>query len=902
MKKLLTILLTTLLLLFYACDDFDLGLDFLCATIAECGSRGTAEYAEIFSRGFCYCDCAGEHCGEYCEFNKEDCEGDLIDNGNICRCKCPNLGKFKFEPPSCSTISLDFFLSPGKKTSTSSYFPLNRNDTWRYRTLDSMGMENGYFINFVATSYTLGDTIYKPVKISYPDSTGMGMDTIQGLMLFELKSDSNTIYQYSGGFTEVFLYNNFTVGDTIIDGLDTLYITDAGSVTVPAGNFSNCISVLGPDSTGFILAPDIGMVQFISEGQLTGELVEYELHCDFSLQLSLTNASCNATNDGQVLLSLAGQEQGTSNINDMNISWSGPVEPDDPVNPTNLAAGFYSITVTNGICETVIDSLPISAPEPIDIIISDIVSPSCSGSNDGSASINLMGGTGATSLNIDGQEILPGTIENLDVGTYLLTATDSLDCMTTAELVIEAQDPILAEATVSAISCAGSSDGSITTTVNGGNGPYSYSWSNGSMEEQIESLTAGDYSLTVTDANGCQAEFEYSLIEPDTLTATVAVLNVDCYGSDTGSIDLSVQGGTEPYSYIWDIGLTDEDVFALTAGSYTVTISDTNGCSLEYMVIVEEPQFIEVIETAMHPSCNGLDNGSVEVDVSGGTEPYGYVWDNGNNTERITNLPAGLYSLTITDANGCSEVLETELNDPIPLILQESVTDALCYGSDEGSITTMLQGGIPPYEFNWSTGDITSDIHDLNAGNYSVTVTDGNDCAISDEFVINQPDSIVLVLSSINATGSMSDGSAIVEPTGGTSPYSYLWDDPEMQTTAEAQALIAGVYTVTVTDDNGCEQVGIVEVTMSTSTSAPDMRQYINVYPNPAHEFIVIESNSNDPIDAVKLYALDGRIIDIPQRNEWDSVVIFTGHLEKGYYLLSTQHKGEVIRQMVLIL
>jgi hypothetical protein len=277
------------------------------------------------------------------------------------------------------------------------------------------------------------------------------------------------------------------------------------------------------------------------------------------------------------------------------------------------------------------------------------------------------------------------------------------------------------------VSCNGGANGAINLTVNGGTGPFTYAWSNGATTEDISGLTAGPYSVTVTDANACTANLNASITEPPALLLTETHVNVTTCGGTNGSIDLTVAGGTPPYSYAWSNGPTTEDISGLGIGTYTVTVTDAHSCSDQKTVSITAPGAPTLGETHTNVSCNGGADGAVDLTVNGGTGPFTYAWSNGATTEDVSGLTAGPYNVTVTDANSCSAVLGVTITEPTLLALSETHVN-VCTGGSDGSIDLTVGGGTPPYTYLWSNGATTEDLSGLTAGPYSVTVTDANSC------------------------------------------------------------------------------------------------------------------------------------------------------------------------------
>lgn len=375
------------------------------------------------------------------------------------------------------------------------------------------------------------------------------------------------------------------------------------------------------------------------------------------------------------------------------------------------------------------------------------------------------------------------------------------------------------------VSCFGASDGSASAVVSGGTGPFTYSWSNGSNNPSINFLSPGIYYVNVIDqGNGCNV-FDLAVIdEPDQLTVETVITDVLCFGQNTGAVDLTVNGGTKPYNYSWSNGASSEDLNNIPAGTYSVTVTDANGCSQNFDAVVKQPNTpLGATITGTNPACRGDFNGSVGLQVFGGTPPYDFNWNSGTYfTQNLSGLPAGTYSVVIRDDNDCTINRSVTLNDPQVLSSSFTKQDVSCFGETDGSIDLTVNGGTPPFSYDWnnSTFDLsfaTQDLSNLPADDYTVVVTDSRGCTSSNTVTITEPSSPVTATFSIVNVSCFgdSDGEITVNATGGTIPYTYLWSNAG--NTATISNLIAGIYRVTVTDDQGCTYIDSVEVTQPSA-------------------------------------------------------------------------------------
>ncbi len=528
----------------------------------------------------------------------------------------------------------------------------------------------------------------------------------------------------------------------------------------------------------------------------------------FSLVDSFTDVACKGDSTGSIDIFVRGGNAPYT------YDWADLSGSSNSEDRTNLPAGTYSVTVTDSDgCQVQITDIVIS--EPAEVLTADYTTNDldCFGDSDGSIDITVTGGT-APYTYLWSNGATTEDLASLSAGTYSVVITDANGCTTSLDN-IEITQPTELTATKDApknVSCFGGSDGSIDITVSGGTAPYTYLWSNGETTEDLASLSAGTYSVVITDAKGCTTSLDnIEITQPTELTATKdASKNVSCYGGSDGSIDISVSGGTSPYTYLWSSGQTTEDLASLSAGTYSVVITDANGCTtnLDNIEITQPTQLDAEVVEITDAACNGAENGSIDIKVSGGTAPYTYLWSNGATSEDLNNIASGNYSVEITDKNNCKFSLkDIVVANPASLIVSlEDKSDVNCYGGADGSIAIKVEGGTAPYSYSWNNGETTKDLIDLAAGTYSVTVTDANNCSADlDGIQIVQPSELSAQVSGkmmVSCYGG-SDGSIDITVSGGTAPYTYLWSNGE--TSEDLVGITAGIYSVEITDSHNCK-------------------------------------------------------------------------------------------------
>jgi gliding motility-associated-like protein len=352
----------------------------------------------------------------------------------------------------------------------------------------------------------------------------------------------------------------------------------------------------------------------------------------------------------------------------------------------------------------------------------------------------------------------------------------------------------------------GQSNGAINTTPGGGNAPYAFEWSNGASTEDLSNIPPGTYTVTITDNNGCTIVRDVTvqdILVNINITGTV-VANTTCNGGN-GSIDISVTpNGT--YTYEWSSGQTTQDISNLEPGTYTVTVTTGLTCTGSASFTVNNnPNAPQLSATTVQSTCD-LENGSINLSVSGGVSPYTYQWDpGGQTTQDISNIPAGTYAVTVTGANGCTNTLEVTVdnNNPPFSILATIVNNTTCNGGNGSIDVSVTPTGT--YTYSWSPGgQTTQDINNLPSGTYSVTVSAGGSCTETAEFTVddnpNEPQPSAQTTSS---TCDLNNGSINLSVSGGVPPYTYQWA-PGGQTTQDISNIPAGTYSVTITGANGC--------------------------------------------------------------------------------------------------
>jgi trimeric autotransporter adhesin len=463
------------------------------------------------------------------------------------------------------------------------------------------------------------------------------------------------------------------------------------------------------------------------------------------------------------------------------------------------------------------------------------------------------------------------TANNLVAGNYTVTVTDNTGCSVTRSVTVSSTSTTITTATPTTTNSAcGGATGSASVNPTNGTAPYVYAWSNGGNTQTIVNIAAGSYTVTVTDANGCVGTVSGIIVNnPNAPTASISAFTaVACNGGATGQATAAASGGTAPYTFIWSNGANTAAANGLVAGVYTATVTDAASCLGVTSVTITQPTALAVTANASataNVSCFGGNNGAAGVAAAGGTPNYTYVWSNGGNTATITGLTAGTYTATVTDANLCNSTLAITVTQPASaLSVTANSTDILCNGATNGTATATGAGGTAPYSYTWSNGANGAAANGLAAGTYSVTATDANGCVADVAgLTVTEPSALNVGITVTDASAfGVADGSVNIAVGGGTGTYTYLWSNGA--TTEDLTGVVAGTYTVTVTDANGCSDTEVGTVDQPSTVGATNANINISVFPNPADASATLSINLVNSSDVIiEITNVTGQLISV---------------------------------------
>lgn len=690
-----------------------------------------------------------------------------------------------------STIAsgtINFLWEFGDNSSSNSYNPTH-----------SYLQDGTYTVYLVATStFGCADTTNGTITI-FPtpefdlstDSVVCFGDTNGAIMVDVTVGDSPFMYQL--GSDPVQPSNEF---DSLTAGTYSILVTDSNGCFA-----SNTVEVGQPDAP--VSVNTVGQTGILCHGDLTGSIDVAGMGGTPTYEFSLNGGSFQ----------------------------SGGTFPD-------LSEGDYTVVIQDSrACS---DTLQVTLSEPDTLIgaVDSIIDVDCFGGSDGQIDVSAIGGVLPYSFSIDGTNFNPiDSFPNLVAGDYVITIRDFNDCVDTVSATVD--ESSLLELNIldtNHVLCFGQNSGSISVVASGSVPTYEYSLNGGTFQQDSNfyALPAGNYSIVVRDANGCMETVSQTITQPGALSMSLTSQTVLCNGGNSGSISIVATGGTPNYQYSINGGQnysSNSNFSDLTAGNYLVSVKDTNGCTQSQGVVIQQPQapVSMNISNLQHVLCRNDSTGEASFSVEGGTGSYTYSLDTGQtwqSSNTFTDLPAGTYSVIVSDVNGCTDNFQFTVNQPPVELGIDTVVfqNVLCFGESTGQIVITPEGGTPVYNFSINGGNTyqqQNTFNNLPAGTYNVVLRDFNGCIRTQTIQLTESSPLSLTLSNSNDPVCEEDTTGVISvfASGGAPPYEYTLNGGNVQSGGVFSGLTSGDYVMAVEDTNGC--VTTLPVTINHDNDLP---------------------------------------------------------------------------------
>ena len=719
---------------------------------------------------------------------------------------------------------ISFSMSGGTPPYTYSWTKNGASTAYNSNTIS--GLTVGQYIvtvkdnNYAATSNNSGCTLVKPYTITAPEILAVSISE-QVITCFNTSDGALTALGTGG------------VKIPTIDYTYKWFKEDTGTYKDIAQNKTKATG-LGVGTYKVIITDN--------NGNMAENTISISQPTQLSIPFTKQDILCKGESNGSISTNVKGGTTGYS------YSWtnSSGIEIGTYKDIAGLTAGAYHIKVTDNRNCLVEEDIIITEPsDALQITLDSSINPTAFQATNGAVSITVSGGTSSYTYEwTDNQNNAVSSsedINNLGAGSYTLTvkdanfnSTSSNSGCTVSETFILTEPEVLAVniAITNTISCFRDTNGALQANAKGGVSPYSYEWfevdtngvstSLGVLTETITNLDTGLYRVQITDANTILIATDFNLVEPDVLRVnTIAITDVLCFNNTTGAIDITITGGTAPYTYFWSNGATTQDISSIASGTYNVVVTDNKNCEItQNGIIVSQPTKALSIDNAIITPLTGFEtnDGTIAVFVSGGTSPYTYSWVKVGTTtvlsteNSISNLSIGNYQVTITDSNMCQFIQNYQVTQPDKLLVDiEQTLFNLCFSDSNATIKANVTGGVLPYSYRWYNLNSSTDILDFTisfenimAGSYGVIVIDANGIKTLNTISIIQPD--LLEINNVSQTDVLcygeQTGSLDITVNGGTGTYSYIWSNGA--TTEDITGLSSGDYTITITDENNC--------------------------------------------------------------------------------------------------
>lgn len=528
---------------------------------------------------------------------------------------------------------------------------------------------------------------------------------------------------------------------------------------------------------------------------------------------TIMHVTCFSLQDGKIYISA------NNGNTPYSFEWSNG---DQTQNLLNEIAGNYYVILTDQYACRDSANYDISQPDSLIGAATALQYPggnnvSCWNAEDGQVDITTIGGTAPYTYNWSNSDMgIP--LANIGAGTYTLSITDINSCIDTLQVTLTEPDTLISSLSAltyiggNNISCFGATDGEITLSATGGIHPYYFDWSNSETDSIISNLAVGTYQLTISDTNGCETQNSIVLSQPDSLSIDTSISIVHCLNGSDGAIELIPSGGIAPYTYAWSTSESSIGISGLSAGTYTATVTDENGCEKEISIEMADGYQLETEMEAIQVSCNNFADAEAEVSPINGLAPFTYQWSNGELSPRILSLDTGMYSVLVIDANACEAFDTVQITEPDSLLSSISGIYVTCFNGSDGEVFITANGGTEPYTYAWNIAGENAEITGLPIGNYSVTITDANSCRSIQSFEIHQPLDMWVETDSFVYEIALGDEVEIFTNyfANDRSIASYEWTpsdglDCDNCETTLASPIQETFYSLEITDDRGCK-------------------------------------------------------------------------------------------------
>lgn len=660
------------------------------------------------------------------------------------------------------------------------------------------------------------------------------------------------------------------------------YVWKKDGVTIPG-------QTTGTFSVGTAAGTDSGTYTCELTNTCGTEIVSTNVSItEITLSMNVTNVTCNGANDGRIGAVVGGANSPIqSSIDGVNFK-SGAF--------TDLAPGNYTYTVRDSKGCEASQGVTITEPPVLNINTTQ-TNITCSGGLTGTITTSASGGTSPYQYAIDGTNYQTATnFTGLAAGTYIVTVKDANDCVAPATVNVTEPSTLVLGTTVSNISCNGQVDGSVKVSASGGASGYEFSidGTNFSSVTSFDNLAAGNYTIIVKDANGCETSEQLSIIEPMALSASLSESDITCNGAEDGTISFTTSGGTGVIEASIDgTNFQVGDFTGLAPGNYTVTFKDENGCTIMQSTTLSEPDAINATVSKTDIVCPGESAGAISISALGGTAPLEYSVNGTSfqSSSDFAGLSAGNYTVTVKDANGCIYTEPITITEPNVFSFNETIVQILCNGGDGGSISVAATGGTSPYEYSidGTNFSIVSEFTDLGPGTYTIHLIDSKGCSYSEDYLITEPDAL-------SVTADFNGESVDLIVTGGTSPYEYSSDGTNFQ--SESNFILAnGSYTFTAKDANGCVAETSENIVVTAINGNGFQRDYI--YPNPSVNKVYF--SGKEGFNEAQIIDLSGKVVLSSPLQGNAEFSLDISSLKKGVYVLILKNTNSKTLQFRMV-